>query len=162
MAATPTKTPPAGETATTTGDTTKTSDDTPKLSPAAQMFADLKSKAIKVEAAKVFVDKKTLIGVPFVITSWALIPSESSAASRRKVVYAEVKYVTEDGIEGSFRDSSMSGIKNQLVNLHNDSVAQGVWFETPIFVPEGIIAREFDTENAKGEKIKSTVHVLSA
>lgn len=129
---------------------------------AAKMFADLKAKAVKVEAAKVFVDKKTLVGVPFVITSWALIPSESAAASKRKVVYAEVKYVTESGSEGSFRDSSQNGIKAQLIGvLGTGPATQGVWFEQAIFVPEGIISREFDAENAKGEKIKSTVHMLS-
>lgn len=134
----------------------------PALTGAAKMFADLKAKAVKVEAAKIFTEKKALIGTPFIITGWALIPSESAAASKRKVVYAEVKYVTESGSEGTFRDSSMNGVKSQLVGLMNgENVAQGVWFETPIFVPEGIIAREFDAENSKGEKIKSTVHMLS-
>lgn len=129
---------------------------------AAKMFADLKAKAVKVEAAKIFTDKKTLVGTPFIITGWALIPSESAAASKRKVVYAEVNYVTEAGTEGTFRDSSQNGVKSQLVGLlDGDKVAQGVWFETPIYVPQGIIAREFDAENAKGEKIKSTVHMLS-
>jgi len=136
-----------------------------KVAPAeaaAKMFADLKAKAVKVEAAKVFVDKKTLIGVPFIITGWALIPSESAAASKRKVVYAEVKYVTEAGTEGSFRDSSQTGIKSQLIGVLGDGPAtQGVWFEQAIYVPEGVIAREFDAENSKGEKIKSTVHMLS-
>lgn len=129
---------------------------------AAKMFAALKAKAVKVEAAKVFTDKKTLIGTPFIITGWALIPSESSAASKRKVVYAEVNYVTEAGVKGTFRDSSMTGIKSQLVNiLEAAKVAQGVWFEEPIFVPEGIISREFPAQNAKGEEIMSTVHMLS-
>ena len=129
---------------------------------AAKMFAELKAKATKVEAAKIFTDKKALVGVPFIITTWALIPSESAAASKRKVVYAEVKYVTEDGTEGSFRDSSQNGIKSQLLGVLGDGAAnQGVWFEDTIYVPEGIIAREFDAENAKGEKIKSTVHMLS-
>ncbi len=129
---------------------------------AAKMFADLKAKAVKVEAAKIFTDKKTLVGVPFVITSWALIPSESAAASKRKVVYAEVNYLTETGTEGTFRDSSQNGIKSQLIGVLGEGPAtQGVWFEQAIFVPNGIISREFDAENTKGEKIKSTVHMLS-
>lgn len=142
--------------------TTPKAETTAPLSPAAQMFADLKAKAVKVEAAKVLIDKKTLVGVPFVITGWALIPSESKATSKRTVVYAEVKFVTETGSEGTFRDSSMSGIKKQLIDtLGGAGTSHGVWHETPIFVPEGIVTREFDAENAKGDAIKSTVHTLS-
>jgi hypothetical protein len=151
----------------TAPDENKSAETPASATPAADMFAQLKAKAVKVKAASLLVDKKTLVGVPFVIKSWALIPSESSAESRRTVVYAEITFIREDNSEGQFRDSSRHGIKNQLINLWAESnpgksLAHGVVVDdTPILCPNGVEVRTFKTENKDGKEIDSQVYALS-
>lgn len=127
----------------------------------ANLFDSLFEQAKTVEAAKVFTDKKTLIGVPFIITSWAIVPSESNGLNRRNLRYAEINYVTKDGKTGTFRDTSTKGIRAQLIASLPEEVKEAVVYDTPILVPAGIEVRTFATENQDGKEIEGTLFALT-
>lgn len=150
-------------TAKTTATETKTADVPPVdgSKAGADLFASLKAKAETVKAVRIFTDKKALVGIPFVITSWAIVPSESAGLTRRSVKYAEVNYVTETGKTGTFRDSSTKGVREQLVSTLTEEPKEGVFYDTPILAPAGIEVRTFLTESADGKEVEGTVYALT-
>ena len=144
---------------------TETKTDTVPAEPTskagADLFASLKAKAETVKAVRIFTEKKALVGIPFVITSWSIVPSESAGLSRRAVKYAEVNYVTEAGKTGTFRDSSTKGVREQLIATLKEEPSEGTVYDTPIFVPAGIEVRTFLTESADGKEVEGTVYALT-
>jgi len=123
-------------------------------------FAALKTTAQTVAPASVLTDKKTLVGKAFLITEWQMVPSDSK---QRKVKYAEVSYVLEDGTEGKFRDASRNGIREQLLQHIGQTIDNAPINEKhtdPILVESGLSVQEFDFENEKGVKTKSNVYTL--
>jgi hypothetical protein len=127
---------------------------------ATNLFASLKANAKTVEPAMVFVDKSKLVGKPFVIKDWTMVPSTSSI---RNVLYAQVNFVLEDGTEGTFRDSSRYGVRQQLADhlgVAVDKVPVGVLNVDPILVADGLVERKFKSENSKGNEIDSVIYTL--
>src|ERR1044072_992456 len=147
-------------TRTATKNTEETETETAPAAPA-NLVDQLFEKATTVEAARVFTEKKALVGVPFIITSWSVIPSESNGLSRRNLKYAEVNYVTKSGKTGTFRDASTKGIRAQLIASLRTDVTEGTIYDKPILVPEGIEVRTFTTENADGKDVEGTLYALS-
>lgn len=110
------------------------------------------------------VDKATLREVPFLITGYKFTYNET-----RKISYAWCEFETTPGGEKkSFNDSSASGVRFEIEEIHNakhpelkGEIKLEEWYDLRLLCPQGLREFEFDTTDNRGNKVRGRAFYLT-